>query len=119
MYTIEIGHVLDPDFQEIVEVTCDQMTIEYEFQFRDGFFERREALRCRTIENDTDYYQRAPLDLLRHDHRANAADIALLEQRLGPAVTRRWTDVDELRQFCVGQPPIALKQAQHFQVDPI
>src|SRR6266851_5564867 len=119
MNPFEIRDVFGPDFQEIIEVACDQVTIEDEFQFRDGFFERRETLRCRTIEHDADHHQRAPADLLRHDHRSNAADVALLEQRLGPAVTRRGTDVDPLRQFGVGEPSIALKQAQHFQVDPV
>jgi len=71
------------------------------------------------FSNDADHHQRAPADLLRHDHRSNAADVALLEQRLGPAVTGRGTDVDQLRQFGVGEPSIALKQAQHFQVDPV
>src|SRR5258708_7704973 len=42
---VEIRHIGDPDFQEIVEVAGDQVAIEDEFQFRDGFFERRETLR--------------------------------------------------------------------------
>src|SRR5216683_3132109 len=115
----EIRDVFGPDFQEIIEIACDQVTIEDEFQFRDGLFERRETLRCRAIEHDADHHQRAPVDLLRRDHRANAADVTLLEQRLGPAVTGRGTDVDQLRQFGIGEPPIALKQAQHFQADPV
>lgn len=119
MNPVEVRHVFDPDFQEIIEVASDQVTIEYELQLRDGFLERRETLRCRAIENNADHYQRAPVDLLRHNHRANVFDAALLEQRLGPAVTCCRTDVDQLRQFGVGEPAIALKQAQHFQVDPI
>src|ERR1700682_624026 len=119
MNAFEIRDVFGPDFQEIIEVACDQVTIEDEFQFRDGFFERRETLRCRAIEHDADHHQRAPVDLLRHDHRANAADVAVLEQRLGPAVTGRGTDVDQPRQFGIGQPPIALKQPQHLQADAV
>ena len=38
MDSVEIGHILDPDFQEIVEVACDQVAIEDKFQFGDGFF---------------------------------------------------------------------------------
>src|SRR6266478_8895143 len=119
MNALEIRDVFGPDFKEIIEIACDQVAIEDEFQFRDGFFERRETLRCRAIEHDADHHQCAPVDLLRHDHRANAADVALLEQRLSPAVTGRGTDVDQLRQFGIGEPPIALKQAQHFQADPV
>src|SRR5260221_8413950 len=119
MNAFEIRDVFGPDFQEIIEIACDQVTIEDEFQFRDSFFEGRETLRCRAIEHDADHHQRAPVDLLRRDHRANAADVTFLEQRLGPAVTGRGTDVDQLRQLGIGEPPIALKQAQHFQADPV
>ena len=79
MDAVEIRHVLDPDFQEIVEVAGDQVAIEDEFQFRNGFFERCEALGGRAIEHDADHDQRAPRDLLRHDDRANAFDVTLLE----------------------------------------
>jgi hypothetical protein len=34
-------------------------------------------------------------------------------------MTRRGTDIDQLRQFGVAEPPIALQQAKHFQIDPI
>jgi hypothetical protein len=37
MNALEIRYVADPDFQKIVEVGREQMTIEYELQFRDGF----------------------------------------------------------------------------------
>src|SRR4029453_1656556 len=42
--SVETRHVFVPDFQEIIEVAVDQVAIEYDLQFRHGYFERRETL---------------------------------------------------------------------------
>ncbi len=116
---VEIGHVTDPYFEEVIEITRDEVAVEDELQFRHGFFERGKAFRRGAIEHDADHHQRATIDLVRRDDRADLLDITVLEQRLGPPMACRGADIDQLRQLRIAQPPIALQQAEHFQIDPV
>ena len=43
---IEICHIPHPNLQKVVEVPGHEMAVEDEIQFRDGFFESRETVRC-------------------------------------------------------------------------
>src|SRR6202034_379378 len=69
------------------------------------------------VEYDANHDESGPFDFVGRNHCPDQLDIALLEQPLRAPVARRRADVRRLRQFRIRKPPVALQQAQHFQVD--
>src|ERR1700751_4952794 len=63
MDVVEILHVADPDFQEVVEVTGDEVAVEHEFQLCRRLLKQRKTLRRRSVEHDADHHKRALADL--------------------------------------------------------
>ena len=99
MDSVEIRHVADPDFQEVVEVSSHQMAVENEFEFCHRPFEVGKTFRCRAVEHHADHDQRTAIDLFGVDHRAHLRDVTLLQQPLRSPVTSRRADVNRLREL--------------------
>lgn len=116
---VEVLHVSDSNFQQIVEITGDQVAIENILHPKHSAFEGCEALRCGPVEHDADHDKSSEADLGRRDVHPNARDEALIEKALRPPVARGRADVDALRQFGIGQPSISLQRAQNFHIDTI
>jgi len=117
--TVEIGHVTDPDLEEIVEISRNQMAIEHESQAANGGLELGKALGRRAVEHDADHDKGSAIDLLRRDLGPHAGDIAFGEQALGTPVTGGGADIHPLRELGVTETAIAVQEAENFLVDPV
>jgi hypothetical protein len=117
--TVEIGHVADPDLEEIIEISRDHMAIEDDRQPTDCVLELCKALGRRTIKYHPDHDKGAAIDPVRYDLGPNTRNVTVGEQALSTAVTGGRTHIHPFRQFSVTKAAISLQEAENILVDPV